>query len=53
MAARDVGELGIPLVTYRVPGPDGRKNAAYKFGDPNEAKNMLSKASGRTVLSKA
>ena len=52
-AARDVRELGIPLVTYRVPGPDGRKIAAYKFGDPNEAKNMLSKASGRTVLSKA
>lgn len=22
-AARDVRELGIPLVTYRVPGPDG------------------------------
>lgn len=52
-AARDVRELGIPLVTYRVPGPDGRKIAAYKFGDPSEAKNMLSKASGRTVLSKA
>lgn len=52
-AARDVRELGIPLVTYRVPGPDGRKIAAYKFGDPNEAKNMLSKVSGRTVLSKA
>ena len=52
-AARDVRELGIPLVTYRVPGPDGRKIAAYKFGDPNEAKNMLSKASGRTFLSKA
>lgn len=52
-AARDVRELGIPLVTYRVPGPDGRKIAAYKFGDPKEAKNMLSKASGRTVLSKA
>ena len=52
-AARDVRELGIPLVTYRVPGPDGRKIVAYKFGDPSEAKNMLSKASGRTVLSKA
>ena len=52
-AARDVRELGIPLVTYRVPGPDGRKIAAYKFGDPSEIKNMLSKASGRTVLSKA
>lgn len=52
-AARDVRELGIPLVTYRVTGPDGRKIAAYKFGDPSEAKNVLSKAAGRTVLSKA
>lgn len=51
--ARDVRKLGIPLVTYRVPGLDGRKIAAYKFGDPSEAKNILSKVSGRTVLSKA
>lgn len=52
-AARDVRELGIPLVTDRVPGPNGRKIAAYRFGNPKDAKNMLSKASGRTVLSKA
>lgn len=52
-AVRDVREYGIPLVTYRVPGSDGRSIAAYKFGDPNDAKNALSKSAGRTVLSKA
>lgn len=38
---------------YRVTGIDGRKIAAYKFGNPEDAKNTLSKAAGRTVLSKA
>ena len=52
-AVRDVREYGIPLVTYRITGTDGRKIAAYKFGDPSEASNILSKTSGRTVLSKA
>lgn len=52
-AIRDVREYGIPLVTYRVTGIDGRKIAAYKFGNPEDAKNTLSKAAGRTVLSKA
>ena len=52
-AVRDVREYGIPVVTYRVEGTDGRKIAAYKFGDPKEVKNTLSKASGRTALSKA
>jgi hypothetical protein len=52
-AVRDVREYGIPIVTYRVEGTDGRKVAAYKFGDPNEARNSLSKSSGRTALSKA
>lgn len=52
-AVRDVREYGIPLVTYRVQGSDGRKIAAYKFGDPHEAQNALSKTAGRTVLSKA
>lgn len=33
-AARDVREQGVPLVTFRVIGTDGRKIAAYKFGDP-------------------
>jgi len=52
-AARDVREYGVPLVTYRIAGIDGRSIAAYKFGNPNEAKNILSKSAGRTVLSKA
>lgn len=52
-AARDVRERGIPLVTFRVPGNDGKSIAAYKFGDFNDAQNALSKVAGRTVLSKA
>ncbi len=52
-AVRDVREYGIPLITYRVQGADGRSIAAYKFGNPDDTKNVLSKASGRTVLSKA
>ncbi len=52
-AVRDVREYGIPLVTYRVTGSDGRRIAAYKFGNPADAKNKLSKPAGRTVLSKA
>jgi len=51
-AVRDVREYGIPLVTYRVKGTDGRKIAAYKFGDPSDIKNALSKTAGRTILSK-
>jgi len=34
-AVRDVREHGIPLVTYRITGSDGRRIAAYKFGDPS------------------
>jgi hypothetical protein len=49
-AARDVRELGIPLVTYRITGSDGRNIAAYKFGEIN--KNKFSKLAGRTGLSK-
>lgn len=52
-AVRDVREYGIPLITYRVMGSDGRKIAAYKFGDPDDVQNSLSKTAGRTVLSKA
>lgn len=52
-AVRDVREYGIPVVTYRVPGLDGRSIAAYRFGDPNEAKKTISKSAGRTVLAKA
>ena len=52
-AVRDVREQGIPLVTYRIEGTDGRKIAAYKFGDPNDVENAISKSAGRTALSKA
>jgi hypothetical protein len=49
-AARDVRELGIPLNTFRVTGSDGRKIAAYRFGDISSAR--FSRFSGRTGLSK-
>jgi hypothetical protein len=52
-AVRDVREHGIPLVTYRITGNDGRSIAAYRFGDPNEVSSAVSKPAGRTVLSKA
>ena len=50
-AARDVRELGIPLITDRIVTSDGRSMAAYRFGDPSEAR--ISEASGRTALSAA
>ncbi|BAZ41780.1 hypothetical protein NIES4101_77480 [Calothrix sp. NIES-4101] len=49
-AARDVRELGIPLETFRVTGSDGRKIAAYRFGDIS--KTRFSQVAGRTGLSK-
>jgi hypothetical protein len=49
-AARDVREHGIPLETYRVTGSDGRKIAAYRFGELTKAR--FSRLSGRTGLSK-
>lgn len=52
-AIRDVREHGIPIVTYRVTGTDGRKIAAYKFGDPEDAGKSPSKAAGRTVFPKS
>ena len=52
-AVRDVREHGIPIETYTVVGTDGRKIAAYRFGDPSKASLSVSKASGRTILSKA
>ena len=48
-AIRDVREQGIPIITFRVTGTDGRKIAAYKFGDPSEAR--AAKLSGRTAFS--
>lgn len=51
-AARDVRELGIPLVTKKVKDREGKSIAAYVFGDWEEAKkkNKLTKSSGRTQL---
>jgi hypothetical protein len=49
-AARDVKEHGIPLEMFRVQGTDGRKIAAYRFGDPSKAR--YGKQVGRTVLGK-
>jgi len=51
-AVRDVREYGIPIETYRIEGSDGRMIAAYRFGNPEDAKRPLSKAAGRTALSK-
>lgn len=48
-AARDVRELGIPLVTTRVPGPNGRMIAAYEFGNPDQ---LVAGLTGRTAVSK-
>ena len=52
-AARDVRELGIPLETFRVKDSTGRSIAAYRFGNPDEAQDNVSKTAGRTVLSAA
>lgn len=49
-AARDVREHGIPLETFSVTGSDGRKIAAYKFGEIGKAR--FSRLSGRTGLSR-
>ncbi|MBM4288989.1 MAG: HNH endonuclease [Deltaproteobacteria bacterium] len=49
-AIRDVREHGIPIVTFRVTGTDGRKIASYRFGELG--KNRYRKLSGRTALSK-
>lgn len=52
-AARDVREQGIPLETFRVKNKSGKSIAAYRFGDPSQIDDKLSKVEGRTVLSKA
>ena len=51
-AVRDVRELGIPIVTKKTKGADGRSIAIYTFGDPNDLDRSISKSTGRTVLSK-
>jgi hypothetical protein len=51
-ASRDVRELGIPLETFKTKDNNGKSIGAYRFGNPDDVVNTLSKASGRTVLSK-
>lgn len=48
-AIRDVRERGIPIEMFRVTGTDGRKIAAYKFGDPSDVRST--QLSGRTAFS--
>lgn len=38
-AARDVREQGVPLETFFVQGQDGRRIAAYRFGNPKDAES--------------
>ncbi len=49
-AVRDVREHGIPIETFRVTASDGRKIAAYRFGDVTA--RQFRRLSGRTGLSK-
>ncbi|MFL5807263.1 MAG: HNH endonuclease signature motif containing protein [Roseiflexaceae bacterium] len=49
-AARDVREQGVPLETFYVKSSDGRKIAAYKFGDITKVR--ADRLSGRTVIPK-
>lgn len=49
-AARDVRELGIPLETFHTTNSQGRRIAAYKFGDPSKSRRGL--LSGRKIMSK-
>jgi hypothetical protein len=48
-AIRDVREQGIPIIMFRVTGTDGRKIAAYKFGNPADVR--ATQLSGRTAFS--
>lgn len=49
-AVRDVKEHGIPVEMFRVEGKDGRKIAAYRFGDPSKAR--FGQQTGRSALGK-
>ena len=51
-AARDVKELGIPLIKFTTKDSTGKNIAAYKFGDWDEAQqaDYLARTSGRTQL---
>lgn len=50
-AIRDVRELGIPIITYRVTDSAGRNIAAYKFGNPADVASVATKTKGRSALS--
>jgi hypothetical protein len=49
-AVRDVREHGIPIEMYRVQSSKGRSIAAYRFGDPLQARG--DRLAGRAVLPK-
>lgn len=49
-AARDVREQGIPLETFRVIASDGRRIAAYRFGNLSQIEE--GRLGGRVVFSK-
>lgn len=49
-AVRDVREQGVPIDTIRIVGSDGRKIAAYTFGDP--ARIIAGRLNGRVVIPK-
>jgi hypothetical protein len=49
-AIRDVRENGIPLESFKIPGPDGRKITAYRF--PTNLKIEEGKGGGRRIFSK-
>lgn len=49
-AMRDVKENGIPIEMFRVDGEDGRKIAAYRFG--NVSKARFGRLIGRTAFTK-
>ena len=50
-AIRDVKEHGIPLETFRVKGSHGRQIAAYRFGQPSQARGK--EFAGRRAWPKA
>lgn len=49
-AACDVRDQGIPLETFKVKNAEGRKIAAYRFGNPDDIQD--GKLGGRKVLGK-
>ena len=50
-AARDVREAGVPLETFYVAGSDGRRIAAYRFGNLTDIRPM--RVDGRTAIASA